>query len=301
MRFDENARLDPAQVQDRRRGGGVAGPVAIGGGGIGLLVLLVSMLLGINPMGEGGSVGVPSPYGDLGTLREETAGDGAGGATESCRTGADANRREDCRIVGFVNSIQAYWQDEFDRRGQNYELAKTRFFSDQTNTGCGLASSAAGPFYCPLDRMVYIDLDFFGELQTRFGARGGPFAQAYVIAHEYGHHVENQIGVLDRMRDQSTGPQSAAVRVELMADCLAGVWAAHAVQTGFIERLTPDDIADGLDAAAAVGDDRIQSTMRGRVSPESWTHGSAQQRQRWLTTGYETADLGNCDTSRGRV
>ena len=299
MTFNENARLDPSQVQDRRRGGGVAGPLAIGGGGIGIVVFLLSMLLGI-PINTDTTESIPS--GGLSNLTEEVAGSGGGTLAESCRTGADANRREDCRIVGFVNSIQAHWEDDFERRGWSYELAPTRFFSAQTNSGCGLATSASGPFYCPLDGIIYIDLDFFEELRTRFGARGGPFAQAYVIAHEYGHHVQNHLGVLDRLgSDRDTGPQSGAVRIELMADCLAGVWAANAVETGYLERLEQSDIADSLDAAAAVGDDRIQSTMRGRVSPESWTHGSSQQRQRWFLTGYETGDAGGCDTTRGRV
>lgn len=251
--------------------------MAVGGGGIvGLVVLVLSLL-----SGDGG-VSVPS--GPLGQLDSDLS--------ERCQTGDDANQQEDCRIVGVINSVQAYWSSQLD----GYRQAQTVFFDGDVSTGCGTASSAVGPFYCPSDEVVYIDLGFYDELRNRFGAQGGPFAEAYVIAHEYGHHVENQLGALDRARDGSTGPQSGGVRVELMADCLAGMWAQGAVSSGYIEELTEADIADGLDAAAAIGDDRIQEQVQGQVNPESWTHGSAEQRQRWFQSGYRSRGLGDCDT-----
>jgi len=278
VRFRPTARLDASQVQDRRGRSGVA----VGGGVGGLLVVVVLALLGVNVPGGSDSLSLGSGDASPGEL------------ASTCRRGSDANQREDCRIVGVVDSVQAFWGD----RVQGYTQAPTRFFSGQTSTGCGAASSSVGPFYCPVDQAVYIDLAFYDELRSRFGARGGPFAEAYVIAHEYGHHVQHLLGSDRQVGGDRQGETSGSVRLELQADCYAGVWAAHAVDTGFIEDLTADDIADGLDAAAAVGDDRIQQRFQGRIDRETWTHGSAAQRQKWFDAGYRGGDPTGCDTFR---
>lgn len=307
MTFDPNARLDTSQVDDRRgRGGAMSsipgGGLTVGGGGIGIIILLVvAVLTGNNPF-EGGSTGLPSGYSDLQGQTVDTAAPAGGTIAENCRTGADANARDDCRIVGYVNSVQKYWQDTFARAGVSYSPSRTTFFTGATQTACGPASAEVGPFYCPADKRVYIDLAFFNELRRRFGATAGPFAQAYVIAHEYGHHIQDIQGTLAAAgNSRDTGPQSDAVRVELQADCYAGVWAANAVATGFLVPLTDEQIADALNAAAAVGDDRIQRSTQGRVNPEAWTHGSAEQRQRWFKQGYQSGNPNACDTFRGTV
>ncbi len=292
MTFRPGASLDPSQVEDVR-GSRVGGRgVAIGGGGgIGLIVLIAYVLLG----------GSPS---DLNNLSGQVFGDGGGTGPAStvlateCKTGADANAREDCRIVGYINSIQAYWTQELSASASRYQPARTRFFSDQIDTGCGFANAASGPFYCPADKYVYIDLGFFNDLRTKFGAGGGPLAEAYVLAHEYGHHVQDLAGTLTG-GSGATGATSQSVRTELQADCYAGVWADNAASTGYLEPVTDSQIADALDAAAAVGDDRIQAQTQGSVDPDSWTHGSAAQRQKWFRAGYKSGDPSACDTFSG--
>ncbi len=291
MPFNERSRLDTSQVEDRRgRRAGRGTTLAVGGGGLGIVILIIALLLGVNPD-------------DLSNLAgegiqptSENASDITNLAQE-CKTGADANARLDCRIVGYTNSIQAFWSEEFANQGGQYTQAKTVLFTDSTEGACGYASSASGPFYCPGDQMVYLDLAFFDELQSRFGAQGGPFAEGYVLSHEYGHHVQNLLGVLEKSGSSgATGPDSESVQIELQADCLAGVWANHATETGYLTRVTDKEIAQALDAAASVGDDRIQRQTQGYVSPESWTHGSSDQRQRALKDGLQTGDLATCNT-----
>jgi len=286
MTFDPNARLDTSEVTDARGGsrmGGRGGLVLGGGGGIGLVIAIIFVLLG----GDPGALLNGSTGG--GTAPDVTGPDSSALAT--CKTGADANNREDCQIVGYVNSIQKFWATQI----QGYEKAETVLFSDGISTGCGDATSATGPFYCPVDKNVYLDLGFFQELQDRFGAKDAPFARAYVLAHEYGHHAQDLLGDLSP-GGNDTGATGRSVRTELQADCYAGVWAHNAASTGFLQPLTPDQIAAADAAAKAVGDDHIQQSSGGGVDPDSFTHGTSEQRVRWFTTGYDSGDPRNCDT-----
>jgi predicted metalloprotease len=308
MRFDESADLDTSQIDDLRGsgGGGGGGPlggrVAIGGGGLGLVGLILYFLL--TQLGGGGGA-IPLPGGLSGAEGTGTADTTQ--VAEACRTGAQANKQLDCEVVAVVNSLDGFWSDAFSRSGETYRPPRTNFFRGGVDTACGGATSATGPFYCPGDHEVYIDLSFFKELETRFGAKGGPFARAYVIAHEYGHHIQALLGTSDRVRPGETGPMSGSVRLELQADCYAGVWANHAESTPtasgkpLITDVTKEDVAAALDTAERIGDDFIQSNLGGgRVDESQFTHGSSAQREKWYRTGLQSGDPARCDTfSRG--
>ena len=302
MQFNDDAQLDTSQVQDARGGGMGRGGLAVGGGGLGLVGLIAVVLFNVLGGGGGGSTGGLGGLSGLGQGSNPSSIDNTELSSE-CRTGADANERADCAIVADIDSVQAFWAAELPREGVRYSKSPTVFFTGQVNTGCGAANSGVGPFYCPADAKVYIDLAFFQELRTRFGATGGAFPNAYVIAHEYGHHVQDLMGTSDRANHGESGPNSDSVRLELQADCYAGVWANHATTTPsangrpFIENLTQADIDAALDTASRIGDDWIQSHLgSGRVNESKFTHGSSAQRQRWFGTGYKTGDPDRCNT-----
>ena len=298
MRYSEGADLDPSGVQDRRGGFGGGRGLAVGGGGLGLVGVLVLVLFQVLG-GGGGDGGTGAALGQLNGLGEGQTADNSQ-LEQQCRTGADANESVDCAVVADIESIQDYWSGVL---GPDYRPTKTVFFSGSVQTGCGGATSGSGPFYCPADQLVYIDLSFFDTLQQQFGAEGGLFVDAYVIAHEYGHHVQDLLGTDQQVTPGLTGPTSGTVRLELQADCFAGTWANHAEtvpdESGqpLIAEITQDDVDRALDAAARIGDDFIQQHLGGgTVDQDTFTHGSSEQRQRWFRTGYETGDPAQCDT-----
>ncbi len=284
VKYRDNAQLDPSQMGGSRGGNG--GKIALGGGA-GLIVLVLALFLGINPGDLMGGTAGP----------EAEPGSTAAAPYQQCTKGADISRDRECRFVAYTNSIQSYWAGAYD----GYQKIQVVPFTGQVSTACGTASSAVGPFYCPGDTTVYLDTGFFDELTNKLGAKGGDAAEAYVFAHEFGHHIQNLTGVMGKVQSQGagqTGPKSGGVRLELQADCYAGVWMNHATKdpNSPIESLTQDDLNRAIDAAAAVGDDRIQERMQGQVNPESWTHGSAANRQKWLNIGFTTGDPNKCNT-----
>lgn len=302
MTFNDNASLDTSQVSGGSGRGGMPGGVALGGGG-GIVVLLLVLLT--QCLGGGGGTSADTGAGPWSfDTSNFSAAQGSGGSAASadfshCKTGADANRYDDCRVIGTVNSLNDFWGRQV---GQSWRDVTTVLYSGATNSGCGPASSEVGPFYCPADKRVYIDATFFKELQNKFGSDGGPLAKEYVVAHEYGHHISDLLGFLPRAQQDPSGPESGAVRVELQADCFAGIWAANASQTKdangvtLLKPITEADIRSALTAAAAVGDDSIQEKIQGRVSPENFTHGTSAQRQAWFLHGFQQKDYRVCDT-----
>jgi len=300
--FNEGADLDVGQVRDLRGAGGVGGRVAAGGGGLGIVGLILYLLLSQfgGGFGTGGGGLGSSGLGGLGSGEQATAND----LSAECRTGADANQKHDCAIVAIVNSIQDYWTNAFARSGSTYQEATTTFFTDGVQTACGTADSSIGPFYCPGDQGVYLNLSFFEDvLKRQFGAEGGLFTEAYVLAHEYGHHVQNLLGRSDRVSHTETGPESGLVRLELQADCYAGVWAKNATTTPtesgepLISNITQEDINSALDAAQHIGDDFLQREVGGgQVDESKFSHGTSAQREKWFTTGLQSGNPNSCDT-----
>jgi uncharacterized protein len=269
-------------ILSRGRGGF---PLPGGAGGIGggiVLVIILVLLFATGVLGGGGD-GAPT-----------SAAGRVAGAPDP-----DANLVD---FVGFVvEDVQGFWSQDFARSGRTYQNTKLVLFDGQTESGCGLASSETGPFYCPVDQLVYLDLGFFRELSTQFKAPGD-FAEAYVIAHEIGHHVQSLLGTEERVQAEMQSHPSEAnelsVRLELQADCYAGVWAHSAYQQNELES---GDLEEGLAAASAVGDDRIQRSVGERVNPETWTHGSSAQRAQWLKAGFTSGDPRDCDTFSGSI
>lgn len=310
MSFNDNASLDTSRVGGGGGGGG-RGPVAAGGGILGLIALIIYLFTGTDITGGGG--GAPDPGQNPGQSQQtRQAGqdrEGADRLAAKCKTGADANKDVECRMVATENSLYDFWsqqpdlaKDLKDANQKFREPSKVNIYQGQMQSQCGTASNQIGPFYCPLDEGIFLDASFFQVLEKQLGASNGALAQEYVLAHEYGHHIQNIYGVLDEAQKDPKGKDSGAVRVELMADCFAGLWIQHATETKdkdgnvLLKDITEKDIQDAQSAAKAVGDDQIQQKSGGMVNPESWTHGSAKARQAWLGVGLKAKSLNECDT-----
>lgn len=287
MSFNEGIQLDPNRVKTSR---GTGTGAAIGGLG-GLIALLIYLFTGFDISGG---------LGGTSTAVQE------GGAIDlsHCVDAQAANTDVNCRMVATAESLDALWSEALPAQaGIQYVMPGFTIFQGAVSTGCGQATSAVGPFYCPPDQGVYLDTGFFEVLQTQLGAENAPLAQEYIVAHEWGHHIQNQLGIMNQVDTSQTGANSGAVRLELQADCLAGMWVSHAASTvdpesgqTFLATPTRAQVQDALDAASAVGDDRIQERTQGQAYPESFTHGTSEQRMRWFTTGYEQGSLAACDT-----
>ena len=282
MRWDEEH--ESPDLIDRR------GDVGGGGGGGGLVNLFLWLLPWL----------IRSPLGWLvivaflgfAVFQGVTRGLLSGGVQGTVESGSHVRDPEGHFVAFVLDDVQTTWQGTFAQHAWPYRHAKLVLFSGSTDTGCGYGESATGPFYCPEDERVYIDLGFFDELSRRLGARG-QFAQAYVVAHEMGHHVQNLLGTSGRVGGHAEGASGGSVRLELQADCYAGIWAHSTGQRNLLEQ---GDIQSALDAASAIGDDKLQREATGRVRPDSFTHGTSAQRVRWFDRGYETGDMKACDT-----
>ena len=288
--FDDQS-VDTSGVSDRR---GMGGPIAVGGGGLGIVGLLIFVLVSV--IGGGNGVDTTQLVPQDGAV--EGQGAGTGDLEQRCNTEGAIERYDDCFLVKVYNEINEVWTDEFARAGEQYEQPGLTFFTQGVQTGCGTASSQVGPFYCPPDRSIFIDIGFLDQLQQEFGAEGR-YAQAYIMAHEAGHHLQTLFGTEQKVRaSQQARPNAAnelSVAMELQADCYAGVWSRLADDRGNVS-VGEAELDQAIGAAEAVGDDRIQQKTQGRVDPESWTHGSAEQRRQWFLTGRRSGDVNRCDT-----
>ena len=296
MRFNPKADISGGRVTDVRGGGGGGrmGNIPIGGitgGGIGTTIVVIIIFVIVQLAGGGGS------------------GTGAGGPEqttdryEQCLSGADANKSADCARKAVELSLEGYWAKVLPQQtGKQLQPTQIKTFTGGVATGCGNASADVGPFYCPTDQIIYLDTTFFEDvLEGQLGGKGGDFVEPYVLAHEFGHHIQNLLGTMGQVRTQQ-GPTSDSVRLELQADCYAGMWTRGATGTTdskgvqIFESIDEGDITEALDAAKTVGDDRIQKQGGGDVNPEQWTHGSSEERMRWFTTGYNATSIKQCDT-----
>jgi predicted metalloprotease len=294
IEFDDN-RVDVGGVDDRRGGGiGLGGGGLAVGGGAGIVGLVIYLLM--NVLGGGGGLPLDTGTGADSSGQHESSEE----LQQRCNSEGALDKYTDCRLIKVYDVADATWKDEFARRGIDYSSPRIAFFTQATQTGCGAASADVGPFYCPADQEIYFELGFLDQLQQQFGAQG-EFAQAYIAAHEFGHHLQTLLGTERQVRaQQQRDPDNAnqySVGLELQADCYAGVWSKLADQRaqGGIT-LTQDNIAEAVRAAEAVGDDRIQQKTQGRVDPESWTHGSAEQRKDWFLKGAQSGNIDSCNT-----
>jgi predicted metalloprotease len=291
MTFHEGTQIDTSTTSSSGGPGGRG--IAIGGGLGGLVIVVIALLLGVDP-----STVTPPPQ--TGTQQQEVSGFDV----SQCKTAADANKIPECRIIATGNSVDAVWTQLM---GRQYTRPHIRLFKGQVNTACGAATTDVGPFYCPGDDTAYFDTEFLTVLRDQLGSSTGPFAQEYIVAHEFGHHVQDLLGDLGRAQQPNAaqGANGAGVRTELQADCYAGVWAHYATipqsnGTTYLDPLTDKDIADVMSATQAVGDDWIQKRTTGRVDPYSFTHGTSEQRQHWFNVGYKLGDPQRCDTFNTR-
>lgn len=268
--------------------------MAIGGGIGGLVLFIIAAFLGVDlsSLGIGTDAGSGVTQADPELQAEMNA---------ACTTGAAANDRVDCRVIGTINSLDAYWSTAVPAAGAKFVYPDIVLFDSVTSTACGTASSQTGPFYCPPDQTIYIDTTFFDVLVRQFGSSDGPLAEMYVVSHEYGHHIQQLLGVFNVADRGGTGADSDTVKVELMADCLAGVWANHAASTPgedgtpYLQPLTKQDVQDAIDAARSVGDDRIMEASQGYADPDNFTHGTSEQRAESFLAGYRSGSPNSCD------